>query len=372
MNKVKICFIQTNVYHLFCNSSNGIYGGSELQLYLIAKELSKDNKFLISFIVGDFGQKNIEEINNIILYKSCNPKFNGNLFIKFFQAIKYFRLLKKINADIYFTSTANSILGLVSFFCKMNRKKHIHRTAHQMDVDKSFIKNNSILGKIYRYGLVNSDVIFTQCNDHKELLKTNHNIDSIVIKNSFGIVNKKNKYKKFILWAARYEEWKQPGLFLKLARLFPNEKFIMVCNKNIDKIKDWEELREEAIEIKNLEFLEKVSINKIQNYFNKAKLFVNTSKFEGFPNTFIQAGIGKTPIISLNVNPDNFINKYICGYYCHNDFDLLIKFIDKLLNNETIYKKMSLNIFNYVNENHNIIRNIKEIKYTIFNLIKNK
>lgn len=370
MHKIKICFIQTYCYSLFNKNLNQKFGGSEVQLFLISKELSKDKNFSISFIVGDFGQEKIEESGNIKLYKSCTPKTNDNLIIKFFQAIKYYNLLNKINADVYFTSTANSIIGIVSLFCKRKNKKHIHRTAHIMDVDKSFIKSNGILGNIYRYGLEKSDLIITQCNDYKKLLKINHDIDSTVIKNSFEIIERKRINKQFILWVARYEKWKRPDLFLRLAKFFPNKKFIMCCNKNENMGKEWEEIKNKAIRLKNMKFYEEISINEIQDFFDKAKVFINTSEYEGFPNTFIQAGIGKTPILSLNVNPDNFINKYNCGFYCNNDFEIMKNYLEKLLNNKIIYNKTSMNIFRYVKSNHNIKNNIKEIKAVVFNLTK--
>ena len=34
-----------------------------------------------------------------------------------------------------------------------------------------------------------------------------------------------NKDKDSVLWVARLEDWKRPGLFLKLAQDFPDQKF---------------------------------------------------------------------------------------------------------------------------------------------------
>ena len=41
----------------------------------------------------------------------------------------------------------------------------------------------------------------------------------------------------------------------------------------------------------------------------KSKILINTSSFEGFPNTFVQAWANGVPVISLKVDPDNIIKK---------------------------------------------------------------
>lgn len=372
MKKIKICFISTSAYPLFNSKCKDQHGGTELQLYLIAKELAKSENFEVSFILGDFRQKNIEVINQIRLYKSFIPKSEETLIKKLIQAIKYFNLFKKINTDIYITSAANSTVGLVSLFCKFNKKIHIHRTASQMDINKSFIKLNGILGKIYQYGLENADIVITQNNEHKKLLKRNHNIDAIVIKNFFEIKRiKKRIPKNSILWVSRYLEMKRPKIFLELAKKFPNENFIIICSTK-EKNNKYKQLILNAKKIKNLKFIEKVPFNEIQKYFNKAKVFVNTSDYEGFPNTFIQAGLGKTPILSLNVNPDNFITKYNCGYFCKGNFDVMVEKLDKLFTDKKDWEEKSNNCYKYVKKNHDINKNIKKFKKIIFNLDEEK
>ena len=366
--KIKICFIQTYAYSLFNDNSASIHGGSELQLYLITKELSRNEDFEISFVTGNFGQKNIENYGNIKLFKSFNPKSNDNLLKKFVQAILYYRLFKTINADIYFTSASNSTVGLVSLFCRLNKKTHIHRTASEVEADLTYSKKG-ILGKIFIKGLESSDLVITQNETHKKLLKENHGINAEVLRNSFVIKMGNTSEKNSVLWVSRCDYLKRPELFLQLAEYLPNKHFVMIAPPANEKEDYQKEIKEKADTIENLTFIDRVPFNEIQKYFDAAKIFVNTSEYEGFPNTFLQAGIGKTPILSLNVNPDNFINEYNCGFFCENDFDKLVENAKLLIYNKEEWKEKSENVFKYVKENHDIHKNVEQLTNWIYTLI---
>jgi len=360
MGRIKVCFIQTSLYPFFNENCGVTHGGSELQLYLLSRELSNNTNFEIAIITGDFGQKNIEEYGNIKVFKSFNPKSTDSLLEKVIQATKYYRMFKRINADVYFTSAPNSTVGLVSLFCKLNNKKHIHRTAHENEVNLSYSKKG-IVGKIFIAGLEHSDVVLTQNKTHKRLLKQNHDVDAEVLKNSFIIKENDARKKGSILWVARCDYWKQPELFTRLAKNLPDERFIMIAPPVYGKEPYQKEIKEIAATIENLRFIDRVPFNKIQRYFDEAQIFINTSEHEGFPNTFLQAGIGKTPIMSLNVNPDDFISKYNCGFFCENDFDTLLENTGTLMSNKETWKEMSENVFNYVKENHDIHKNVEQL-----------
>ena len=359
MKKYKVCFMQTNAYSLFTKSKHSIHGGSELQLYFLAKELAQNKKFKVSFLVGDFNQKNIETIDDVTLYKTVNPDSGKQYFAKLLQAMKYYFILKKIDADVYFTSAANSTVGLVSFFCKIHRKKHIHRTASERDVNFKWIKDNSILGYVYKWGLEHSDLVLTQANEHKILLKKNHNIDAVIFKNIMDINTNENEEKEFILWVSRYAKLKNPNVFVNLAKNFPEQKFVMICPTQKPS-KEYDKLQKNAQDVKNLQFIKYVPFNKIQFYFNKAKVFVNTSDFEGFPNTFLQSFLGKTAILSLNVNPDEIIRKYGLGYFCGGDSNKLEEGLEVLLKNKS-YLKAGEEGLRYLKNNHSIKHGTKKL-----------
>ena len=64
--------------------------------------------------------------------------------------------------------------------------------------------------------------------------------------------------------------------------------------------------------------------------FNKLNLLV----FGGFPNTFVQAWLRETPVISLNVDPGGVIERENIGVYCHGDFEVMKAVVRELLNDD--------------------------------------
>jgi glycosyltransferase involved in cell wall biosynthesis len=153
-------------------------------------------------------------------------------------------------------------------------------------------------------------------------------------------------------------------LFMETAKAFPGESFIMVCMKSTFATQEYYDgLIEKASKIKNLQFIEHVTAggDAMNELYKYAKIFYNTSVFEGLPTTFIQAGKNMTPIISLNINPEQFLDIYKCGFFCENKLEYLYSNVEKLLNNKDLIKEMSINSLRYVEENHNLKKNIKKL-----------
>ena len=103
----------------------------------------------------------------------------------------------------------------------------------------------------------------------------------------------------------------------------------------------------------NLRFHGFVPYHKVNEYFEKASIFVNTSSIEGFPNTFIQAWMHYTPVVSLNVDPDGIIRNEKLGF-CSSTFKQLVSDVTTLLEDERLRKTMGENARKYVEREHDI------------------
>ncbi|MFX0186740.1 MAG: glycosyltransferase family 4 protein [Candidatus Hodarchaeota archaeon] len=369
--KIKICFVQAFTYAVFNPASKAKIGGAEVDLYNIANELVKDDNFEIYFLVADFGQKSLEIYNNIKVIKGHSQKKNfKNYILSFF---KFYKKLAQINADIYFTANLSKYVGFTNFYCRLNKKVHIHRTEHQHQVNKLYLLKKILKGSgrysFFYLGFKKVDYIVVQNEEDRDILKRTFNFDSLVIRNSYSIKKTDTKKRDFILWVARGKKWKRPEVFIDLARNFPNEKFIMIMPA-ADDIKYFEYIKNTANKVKNLQFIPGIPFSEVDDYYKNAKVFVNTSLTEGFPNSFNQSMNSSTPILSLNINPDNFIGKNQVGLFCNNNFNTLIENLNHLLKNPEAWTNFSENAYKYVKREMNIeiaIIKWKEIFTDLYN-----
>ena len=68
----------------------------------------------------------------------------------------------------------------------------------------------------------------------------------------------------------------------------------------------YRKLEGEARTIDNVQFIGAVPYGEVNAYFLRAKLFLNTSDSEGFPNSFLQAWVRSVPVVSY-FDPDGLI-----------------------------------------------------------------
>ncbi len=364
--KIKICFVSMLGYPLYNRNCRREFfgGGAAVQLYILSREFSKNKIFDVNVITGNYNltENKVELAKNIKIFNIRPIKRKISYY--FLSLINFFIILVKIRPDIIIQRAADKITGVCAFYCKLFKKKFIYSIANITDVNGK--NEKGFFGKFYRYGLNNASHIIAQNRDQiveLEKFKKRKFYNITTIQNSYEITKKLIQDKKYILWIARAINWKRPELFLKLAEKFPYEKFIMICGKTDEKVeslKYWKSVSDEALKISNLKFIKFVPFHKIDQFFIKTKIFINTSTFEGFPNTFIQAFTNMAPVISLNVNPDNLITEYRLGIWCNNDFNIMVENLKKLLYDEDIYQYYSQNCFDYVQQHHNVKENIKK------------
>lgn len=362
--KLRVCIAMYRAYPLFNSSISETTGGSEVELFKLAGFLAGFRNIQVDFIVGDYGQKDVEIVNKVRLIKVryMNLDKYRRPIHKILRYLYLFRVLLKQRSQIYITKTASELLGWLVLFEKLLKgEKVVFRLGSDKDTDLEFWKNNKKLYMLYKFGLKHCDKIYVQSSNQKRLLESRYGIESHLVKNVFDICNANVELdKQYILWVSRCESLKRPGLFIDLAKRVPEEKFLIIMpharkgdgalDEQINKIMT--EVRKAADELANLQYIESVPFNEIQAYYNAAKLFVNTSEYEGFPNSFIQSCIGKTGILSYRVNPDKFITQYGAGYLCDDDPEKAADYI-KNLNSEKI-QDIGKKAYSYVVMNHDI------------------
>ncbi len=352
---ISVCFVSPKAYPLFDPAADGVIGGAEVDLYLLATELAKDNHYNVTCITADYKQPDLQIIENVKIIKSLNFKQN-----QITGAIKIWKAIKKAKANIYKMKTPSPGVPLVAAFCKLHKRCFVYRGASEREFNGVYLEKHPVLGRLFLRSLRRAAVITVQNHSDAELLQSAMNIDATVIPNGHRRADLDELEKQTILWVGRSVDVKKPYRFLELAEKFPDEQFIMICQPATGD-NDYETLVTRAREIPNIQFHKSVPFKEIENYFAKAKVLVNTSDSEGFPNTFIQAAKAQTAILSYTVNPDNFLDKYKCGTDANADTNQLSKALNQILKNNQ-YKEMGKKAKQYFLKKHDVKKIIQLYK----------
>lgn len=352
---IRVCFVILRAYTLFNPEVKGVIGGAEVDFYYIAKELAKDPNYRVSCIVADYGQEPIEIREGVALIKT--PDFNKK---RVSATFRLWKALHTADAQIYVRKFPSAVTTEVALFCKRYGRRFVYRTASATECDGMFIKEHFFRGKGFIWSLRHADAIIAQNKKDAKNLAETLGVSPQVIKNPHQLPPLVQKERDTILWVGRSARVKRPNLFLELAKQIPQQQFTMICQKAI-KDTEYDSLVARAKQIGNLEFITRVPFRKTRDYFQRARMLVNTSDSEGFPNTFIQACKWAAPILSLNVNPDGFLDKYECGMCANGDWELFVDKLKQILSPETA-KKMGINARKYAEEFHDIYKIIKKYK----------
>ena len=350
---MKICFLSLNSYPVLTGKNLGYAGGAEVEQVYLGRELVTKG-YDVYFVTYLHGRNQIENVDGIKVIKTYERKKADQISV----LLKYTSIwssLKKANADIYFHEAGST--GVLPLFCCLNRKKFVYRIPSDAIVlSKPLSGNYSFNRKIVDIlEIKRAEIVVAQSNLQKRILKERFGVRSVVIKNGLMIpkVNCEKQKPPIVLWVASISSVKQPHLFLELVKSIPYARFEMIGGKTKGEPQLYDEIATTAQMLPNLRFHGFVPYHKVNEYFEKASIFVNTSSIEGFPNTFIQAWMHYTPVVSLNVDPDGIIRNEKLGF-CSSTFKQLVSDVTTLLEDERLRKTMGENARKYVEREHDI------------------
>lgn len=327
-SKPKICFVALNIYHLLTRkSTHQGMGGAEFQQMLLARELACRG-YRVCFLTVSHAENEIDASHPFELIQTFDRKA-GLPGVRFYypRLFEIWRGLKRADADIYYLRSRSFNLGVVTFFARRFNRKVVYCGANDLDFDKKRVPIHNFRDKfLFTWGLKHCDEIVVQNSTQLKTLEENYGRRGQVISNGFYTREYTSQHDGIILWVGSIKKVKNPLDFLYLARRLPQQKFVMVGGcppKDSAKQQDYyERVVQEARQIPNLQLTGFLPFEQVEDYFQKAKLLVNTSPVEGFPNTFLQAWARGVPVLSY-VNPNEFLTREHLGLVARDKDDLV-------------------------------------------------
>ena len=316
MGKVKICFVSLGIYPFLYDRWDGeIVGGSEFQQVQIGQALHSRG-FDVSYITLEKDAAEPRSIRGITVIP-CFREEDG------FPGLRYFHprlsgiwtALKRADADVYYCRAAGFLPGILALFCRRYRKRFVYAGAH----DSDFIPGCELIrfGRdrlLFRFGIRRATSIFVQSRKQQHLLEKHYQLQSTIIRNFLHCDPREPAHegRKVVLYVATMRPRKRPLDFVSLARDFPEEDFVMIGGRDGANPSLYDEVAGQCAGLPNISFLGFQPSHATETHFDRAKIFVNTSEAEGFPNTFLQAWRRGIPVVS-HLDPDDIIRSNRLG-----------------------------------------------------------
>lgn len=313
MALLKICFLGLDNLPVLAPGfdAHGV-GGEQVQHTLLARSLARRGH-PISMVVYDYGQADCASWDRVVTYKAYR-QHEGTPVLRFLhpRLTGVWSAMARADADVYYLSCAGMHLGLAAAFCRVHRRRVVFRVAHDADCEPDALLVTYWRDrKLYEYGLRRANAILVQSRRQQQALLQNYGLDSELagMLVEFPEQSAGGHARDIdILWVNNLRDFKRPELFLALARRLPGLRLHMIGGPQPHWERMFIKIEIEARAIFNLVFHGRVPYQAMSGYFARARLFVNTSDSEGFPNSFLQAWARGTPVISF-FDPDGLIRR---------------------------------------------------------------
>jgi glycosyltransferase involved in cell wall biosynthesis len=295
-------------------------GGEEVQHALLARAFAGRGT-RTTLITGDFGQPDDLQIDAVRVLKSF-PANAGLPVLRLLtpRLTSLWRALKKADAATYYVSCAGSVVGYVAAFCAMHKRRFVFRVASDADCcPDRLLVSNARDRWLYEWGIRRASSILVQTRHQQQLLLANYGLNAEIADMLVDIPERPTSQASRdidVLWLANLRSVKRPDWVIDLARRLPMRRFVMAGGPYANQAELFDTIKREAAATPNLEFLGGIPYRETATLFSRAKLFLNTSELEGFPNTYLQAWANATPVIAT-FDPDGLIAKRALGRACN-------------------------------------------------------
>jgi glycosyltransferase involved in cell wall biosynthesis len=303
-----ICFVAPSAWPVLAAAREiEFVGGAEVQQTILARNLVRRG-YRVSMICGDYGQPERVTIDGITVVKS-HSRISGVPIVRFFhpRLTGLWSALKAADADIYYQRTPGAATAVSGLFAKWYRRRFLYAAACDLDLagdtERLFRRRGGLRDlQLYRLGLKLADVIVAQHERQAADCWQWHRRTAQVVPSCYEMpADGRANADGVVLWVSVLRAGKRPELFLELARRLPHLRFRIVGGQSTQAGDEavFERIQEAAMSIPNLEFVGFVPFAEIDAHFNAARVFVNTSEYEGFPNTFLQSWSRGIPTVSF-------------------------------------------------------------------------
>jgi glycosyltransferase involved in cell wall biosynthesis len=296
-----ICFVGHLMLPLLQGTAEPVIGGAEVQSYHLAAELqARDWK--TSFLVCRFDDDPAPVRDTPlgpahVLYRRRLPK---SLADKWREKLALFEAVRRTGAGLVFQRAVWDA-DVAAFAAQRQRRPYVYALASDRDAVAlpRWSRRRNVL-QLAR-------AVVAQSQLQQDWVRR-YGGSSTVIPSGFPVPPWRADRRDGALWVGTLRALKRPEIFVDLAAAMPAHRFVLCGGAGEDPGVAARVLSATA-RMSNLENAGFVPYRDIATRFATARVLVNTSTYEGFPNTFVLAWLHGAVVLSLGVDPDGRLER---------------------------------------------------------------
>lgn len=296
-----ICFVGHLMLPLLRGTHEPFVGGAEVQMFHLAQELVRRG-WQASFLVCGTGPADAGRVETAL----------GPAHVLFPRRIAKTAGQKIQEKRALYAAVRSSRAGLVlqravwdadvaALAARTRRVPYVYSLASDRDVVA--LPRWSRRRNVIRW----ASQVVAQSSLQQEWLRR-YGRDAPRIASGFPVPPAPGGARDEVLWVGTLRALKRPEIFLDLAAAFPAHPFVL-CGGPGEDAQLARDVEARAATLPNVRFEGFVPYASMAAHYARARVLVNTSTYEGFPNTFVLAWLHGAMVASLGVDPDGRLSR---------------------------------------------------------------
>ncbi len=348
------------------NHPSVVMGGAQYQGHLLATELAGRTGVQVTYLARDLPEARRAASSCYALQKigtSAGIRRRAVLF----DAAKLWRVLEEVRPDVIYQQMRQSYTAVCAHYAARASIPFFFQVASDIDLDPRWMRSKlsgnlpfdlseTVLGA---WGLRRASHIIVQTGRQGRVLRERFGRTAVAVVRNFQPLPENLPRKPDapieVFWVANFKQVKRPELFVQLAEHFAGrDDLLFTMAGRPSAPRDFAPLLSRIQNTPNLRYLGELPVAAVDERMAGAAIHVNTSSYEGFPNTFIQAWAQGSVVATLAVDPDEEGMEALGIGFCAGTFERLCTIVDELARSPERRRAIAERAFAFAHTNHSL------------------
>ncbi len=358
----------TKVCIVVQNHPKILMGGAQYQGHLLAEELARRPGVEVTYLARDVPPDAATTYDVPYAVRSIGTWAGIRRRAALFDVRGLWSTLHALQPDVVYQQMRQSYTAVCALYARQTGIPFFFQIASDLDLIRRWVPERlsanlpldvaeSIAGI---WGLRRASHVIAQTARQSRVLCERFGRKSAAVVRNFqplpaGLPQKIDRPVE-VFWVANIKEVKRPELFVQLAESFIGRddlKFTMAGRPSQFGGR-YRPMMERIARTPNLEYLGELPIEGVNQRMAEAAIHVNTSSYEGFPNTFIQAWAQGAVVATMVVDPDEGGMEKLGIGICAGSFEGLRMTIDQLARSPERRRAIAERAFAFAHANHSL------------------